>query len=82
MGVRRLDHTMRQIAYRLLQIFGIVLLVLGVIFIGDGLLPLRSHGPNPSWVEVAAGVTFTVIGWILRRHARNRLQRAIQTGGI
>ena len=60
----------------------IVLLVFGVLFTLDSLLPLRSHAPNPSWFEVAIGVALAVVGWILRRVARSRLQRAAQRGSI
>jgi hypothetical protein len=58
---------MSHLSSRLLQIGGVVLLVFGVLFLADGLLPLRSAGPNPSWFEVVVGVVLCIVGWLLRR---------------
>jgi hypothetical protein len=64
---------MRHIASSLLQILGAILLVFGVLLAVDGLLPLRSHAPNPAWIEAVIGVVLFMVGWIFRRVARSRV---------
>ena len=67
---------MSQITSRLLQILGLVLIVFGFLSVADGVLPMRSHGSNLSWAEIVIGVVLIIAGWIVRRVALNRLQRA------
>lgn len=50
-----------------LRFCGVVLLVVGILFAADGLLPLRSGGPNPSWVEFMIGAVICIVGWLFRR---------------
>ena len=57
---------MKNNAARLLQVIGVALLAVGILFALDGLLPMRSQGSNPSWAEVAIGVTIMTLGWLLR----------------
>jgi cobalamin synthase len=49
------------------RICGVILLVAGVLVAADGLLPMRSAGPNPSWFEFVFGAVICIAGWILRR---------------
>jgi hypothetical protein len=43
---------------------------MGVLFIIDGLLPMRSDGPNPSWREVVLGAVTAIFGVCLLRFMR------------
>jgi uncharacterized membrane protein HdeD (DUF308 family) len=49
---------------------GVVAMLAGVLLLLDGLLPVRSHGTNPSWLEVAVGLLIGVAGFVMRRMAR------------
>ena len=54
-----------------LVVFTRLVVGMGVLIIIDGLLPMRSDGPNPSWREVAAGAVTAIVGvsvlWLVRR---------------
>jgi hypothetical protein len=39
----------------------------GALFAVDGLLPVRSVGPNPSWLEFVLGAVICSVGWFVRR---------------
>lgn len=61
-----------------LRIIGVLIALCGVFFIHDGLLPMRSHGPNPLWSEVYLGllvgstglIVWLLASWVLRGLAR------------
>jgi hypothetical protein len=42
-------------------------MVLGLLIAVDGLLPMRSVGPNPSWIEFVLGIVICSVGWFVRR---------------
>lgn len=46
-----------------------LLWTLGLLVTLDGLLPMRSSGPNPAWSEVAIGVLIFALGILMRRRA-------------
>jgi hypothetical protein len=39
----------------------------GALLAVDGLLPMRSAGPNPAWFEFVLGILICSIGWLVRR---------------
>lgn len=51
-------------------VFSRLAIGIGVLFIIDGLLPMRSDGPNPSWREVTAGSVTVIVGVSLLRSVR------------
>lgn len=51
-------------------VFSRLVIGIGVLIIIDGLLPMRSDGPNPSWREVAGGAVTAVVGVSLLRLVR------------
>jgi drug/metabolite transporter (DMT)-like permease len=46
-------------------VFGLLLIILGGLFIIDGVLPVRSHNPNPSFLEIILGLGASFVGWII-----------------
>ena len=64
---------MRTAAKSILALLGILIMLAGGALFLDGLLPLRSHGANPSWLEVVAGLVIGGGGFLLRRFARRAL---------
>lgn len=61
---------MRSLTKSVLALFGIVVMLAGGTLLLDGLLPLRSHGANPSWLEVIVGLLIIGAGFLLRHFAR------------
>lgn len=56
---------MTQPASRLRRIGGLLLLIAGLLLASDGLLPMRSSGPNPYWVEFWGGILLLLVGaWV------------------
>jgi len=49
-----------------LTITGLVLIILGGLFLVDGILPTRSHNPNPSILEIILGLGLGFLGWFIR----------------
>jgi hypothetical protein len=58
---------MRTFVKVLFAFFGLSSQLLGVLFVLDGFLPLRSHGPRFSPLEVALGLVLVLAGWYIRR---------------
>ena len=59
----------------LLQAVAPLFVIVGVLFLADGLLPLRSHAGNPSWEEILIGAGLLFIGWVVRKAARKRSEQ-------
>jgi hypothetical protein len=57
---------MTKLSATVFRVIGIILLVVGILIAADGLLPLRSAGPNPSWFEFLFGTVICITGWIIR----------------
>jgi hypothetical protein len=51
-------------------IVGLLLMILGGLFVADGILPVRSHNPNPSFLEIILGLGVGFIGWIIRQRGK------------
>ena len=64
---------MRPLSRIVAALFGLLTILAGVPVLLDGLLPIRSHGPNPSVVEVIVGLAICVTGLFVRRRARRTL---------
>jgi hypothetical protein len=59
---------MKRIAAKSLRFLGAFVAVCGWLLVLDGLLPMRSHGPNPSWGEISLGVMVAapgIMGWLI-----------------
>jgi hypothetical protein len=61
---------MRSLTKSIMALLGILAMVASVLLLLDGLLPVRSHGTNPSWLEVAVALLIGVAGFLVRRMAR------------
>lgn len=61
---------MRSFAISVSAVLGLMAMVAGVVLVLNGLLPLRSHGPNPSWLEVVCGLLLGIAGFLLRHFTR------------
>ena len=61
---------MRSRSKTIAGLFGLLAMVVGIALLLDGLLPMRSHGPNPSALEVAVGFVIGLAGFVVRRMAR------------
>jgi len=48
-------------------IIGLLFLVLGGMILADGILPVRSQNPNPSFLEILFGLGVGFVGWIIRQ---------------
>jgi hypothetical protein len=55
------------------------LLLLGGLCIFDGLLPIRSAGPSPSWAEVLIGLVIVACSWCIRVSVMRSLARERQS---
>jgi hypothetical protein len=67
LAVRPTD-AMKRIAAKSLRFLGAFVAVCGWLLVLDGLLPMRSHGPNPSWGEISLGVMVAapgMVGWLI-----------------
>ena len=47
-------------------------MAVGSLLLLDGLFPTRSHGPNPSSIEMMMGVVLAILGCVMRRAFRRR----------
>ena len=45
----------------------------GIVLLVDGLLPMRSHGPNLSGLETVVGFLLALAGFLVRRRALRRV---------
>jgi uncharacterized membrane protein len=61
---------MSPVSRTILALLGLLAMLAGIALLVDGLLPTRSHGPNPSWLEVMVGVFMVLAGFVVRRIAR------------
>ena len=61
---------MRSIPKAFAALFGLLTMLAGLALLLDGLLPVRSHGSNPSVVEVVAVLVICLTGFLVRRMAR------------
>ena len=66
---------MRSISRTIVAIVGLLVMLAGIGLFVDGVLPTRSHGPNPSVFEIAVGVVMGVAGFFVRRQAHRRAVR-------
>lgn len=66
---------MLRLSMIMVRLAGIVGVCGGGLLINDGLLPMRSHGPNPSWAEVRLGVCVTCVGVALWAASSTVLRR-------
>jgi uncharacterized membrane protein len=53
-----------------LAFIGLLLIILGGLFVIDGILPVRSHNPNHSVLEIFLGVGMGFIGWFIRQKGK------------
>ena len=60
---------MRSLSRTIAALFGLLAMLAGIALLLDGLLPIRSHGPNPSGLEVVAGFVICLAGFLVRRVA-------------
>mgnify|MGYP000898286241 CR=1 FL=1 len=58
---------MRTLVKILFAFFGLGGQFLGVFFILDGLLALRSHGPRFSPIGIGLGMALSLAGWYIQR---------------
>jgi len=61
---------MRSTSKSFTALFGLLIMLVGLALLLDGLLPIRSHGPNPSIGELVAGLAICLTGFLVRRMAR------------
>jgi hypothetical protein len=61
---------MSPVSRTILALLGLLAVLAGIALLLDGLLPSRSHGPNPAWLEVAVGCGMGLAGFVMRRIAR------------
>ena len=66
-GVARMRPALRTIV----ALLGLVATLSGIGLFVDGLLPTRSHGPNPSSLAVVLGFVVALAGLLVRRKARH-----------
>jgi hypothetical protein len=66
---------MRPVSKTIVALFGLLAMLAGIVLFVDGLLPTRSHGPNPSVFEMLVGFGIALAGFLVRRKARKQLQR-------
>ena len=45
---------------------GLLLIMFGIFTLFDGILPMRSHGPNPLYAEIVTGILVGGVGWFIR----------------
>jgi len=62
--------SMSPVSRTILSLLGLLAMLAGIASLADGLLPIRSHGPNPSWLEVVVGFVLGLAGFVVRRMAR------------
>ncbi len=62
--------SMSPVSRTILALLGLLAMLAGIALLLDGLLPTRSHGPNPSWLEVVVGFVMGLAGYVVRRIAR------------
>ena len=51
-----------------IRVVGLLFVVGGILLVADAVLPMRSRGPNPSWIEFGAGAIFAILGWRISRY--------------
>ena len=62
--------SMPPVSRTILALLGLLAMLAGIALLLDGLLPTRSHEPNPSWLEVVIGIGIALAGFVVRRMAR------------
>ena len=61
---------MRSKLKTILALLGLLAVLAGIVLFVDGLFPTRSHGPNPSGLEMVVGFLVALAGFLVRRQAR------------
>jgi hypothetical protein len=63
---------MRSACKTILALLGLLAMLAGILFFVDGLLPIRSHAPNPSGLEMVVGFVAALAGFLVRSWALRR----------